>query len=157
MDEGRQRPPEPATEGNGEAALGARDDGLGQYPAHRALEQGLALAVLELKLGRDGGRELDELVIEQRHPRLDRVGHAHPVHLGQDVERQVAVEIGVLQAPTASGPDPSHAARARPSRDPSPPTIAAASGVSSDEQPVAPEERDRVEIAVEVGQRHVAQ
>ena len=136
--------------------LGRERTASGNTAAHRALEQGLPFAVLELKVRRDGGRELDEPVIEQRHPRLDRVGHAHPVDLGQDVERQVAVEIGVLQgrqpvcrtggAPGALGPPRVLAADQRRGL-----------GREQSREPVAPEQRDRVEIAVDVGQRDVAQ
>ena len=40
--------------------------------------------------------ELHQLVIEQRRPRLDRVRHRHPIDLGEDVERQVVLQIAVL-------------------------------------------------------------
>ncbi len=41
------------------------------------------------------GREaanVDDLVVEQRHARLDRVRHAHPIDLGEDVFGQVGLE-----------------------------------------------------------------
>ena len=68
-----------------------------QHPLERALEDVLAGAAAQLQLGRHLGRQLDEDVVEQRHPRLDRVRHAHPIDLGQDVERQVALEIALLE------------------------------------------------------------
>ena len=37
-------------------------------------------------------------MVEQRDARLERVGHAHAIDLGEDIEREVAREIHVLEA-----------------------------------------------------------
>ena len=41
------------------------------------------------------GRELHDLVIEQRGAHFERAGHAHPVHLDQDVVGQPGLEVHV--------------------------------------------------------------
>src|SRR5438552_7352623 len=96
-DEGAQPAAEPAAQGDGKALLGPAEDRRGDEAAQRALEDVLARPSPQLQLGGDGGRELDELVVQQGHARLDRVGHAHAVHLGEDVEREVLLDVQVLE------------------------------------------------------------
>ena len=89
--------PEPVPERHREAVLRPVDDRVRQDPPHGLLEHVLRRAAAQVELRRDRRRELDQLVIEQRHASLDRVRHAHPVDLGEDVQRQVAFEVQVLQ------------------------------------------------------------
>ena len=66
-------------------------------PSHYvAAQDPLGLAGADLAIGRQAPRMLDHPVIEQRHARFERVGHAGPIHLGQDVARQVGAEIREL-------------------------------------------------------------
>ena len=51
-----------------------------------------------LSLDREPGDELDQLVIEQRGPRLERIRHGRPIHLDQEVLGQVGQEVGPEQA-----------------------------------------------------------
>ena len=70
----------------------------GTTPRRGVLEHALA-AVGELELGRAGGGELDQLVVEERRARLQPVGHRHVVdaldrvvdehHLGVQAQRAV--------------------------------------------------------------------
>ena len=55
--------------------------------AHGALEQVLTAISIQPQIGRNGRRKLHQFVIEKRHTNFDRMGHAHPVHFGQDVQR----------------------------------------------------------------------
>ena len=84
--------------GHREVALGPVDDLVGHDAAGGALEHALA-AVGELELGRDPAGQLDELVVEERHPRLEPPGHRHvvdPLHRVVDQHhRGVAAQRGV--------------------------------------------------------------
>src|SRR5881628_3713610 len=70
---------------------------LREDPAHGALEDVLRRPATQVELRRNRLSELDELVVKQRDPRLEGVRHAHPVHLGEDVQGEIALEIQVLQ------------------------------------------------------------
>ena len=68
-----------------------------------AFQQVLHAAALELHIGRHGGEELDQRMIEQRHAAFEPMRHAHPVlDLQQrrqqafEVEMRHLVEIGFL-------------------------------------------------------------
>jgi hypothetical protein len=93
----RRDAPGTTAEGIANPCLGRSRIASGTSPASARLNACLVLSAVDLKLRRNRRGELDELVIEQRHARLDRVRHAHPVHLGQDVERQIRVEVRVLE------------------------------------------------------------
>ena len=82
----------------------------GSSPATAFFEEVLALAVADLHLGRQRERELDELVVEKRHARLDRVRHRHLVdaHQEQLGEPLLQLEVGHLLEQVGAG------ARARP-------------------------------------------
>ena len=57
--------------------------------------------VVKLKPGnirRQTGEPLHKLMIENGNPHLQRVGHAGPVHLGQDIPHQVSFHVQVLHA-----------------------------------------------------------
>ena len=69
-----------------------RDDRL-----HRLAQDPLGREPAQLQPGRQRRGELDELVIEERHPALDRRRHAHLVLLHQQLD-QVGLEVGVEQA-----------------------------------------------------------
>ncbi len=74
----------------------ARRDRSGRRSRDGALEHVLADAVADLLLARHGHRQLHELVIEERNPGLDRVGHRqlvdpHQQQLGQ-AEAQILVD-----------------------------------------------------------------
>jgi len=69
----------------------------GQNAFHRAFEDVFGCDAFDLQLGRNGGRELDKLVIEQWFASLDRMSHAHPIDLRQNVIRQVRLDVEVLK------------------------------------------------------------
>src|SRR5882762_8649641 len=96
-DEGTEPPSKPASERHGEPVLRPVDDLIRQDPAHGALEDVLRRLATQVELRRNRLSELDELVVEQRDPRLEGVRHAHPVHLGEDVQRKIALEVQVLE------------------------------------------------------------
>ncbi len=97
-DELEHRPFEDGQRGHGEVALRPVDHRVGHDAARGALEHALA-AVGELELGRDPRRELDQVVVEERRPRLQPVRHRHRVdaldrvldehQLGVDPQRPV--------------------------------------------------------------------
>ena len=101
-----QLPSEPPAERNCKPTLRSVDDRIGQYPAHGPFEDVLSRAAAQHQLRRDRGGELDEFVIEQGGPDLERVCHAHPVDLDQDIHGQVTLQILVLhrREPVAVGP-----------------------------------------------------
>ena len=67
---------------------------LGRQPA----EDNLLNAPAQLVPRRNARHELHERVVEERRPRLEGVGHARTVHLGEDVVDQVALDVDVLDA-----------------------------------------------------------
>ena len=97
---------EPDAERHAEALLAPVEDVARQQRGRHFLQHVLAPAVLDLQRRRQRGRELDDLVVEQRHARLDRVRHAHAIDLRQHVLRQVGL-----------GVEPHHLARPRQLRE----------------------------------------
>ena len=65
----------------------------GRSPAATACSTCLRRPPCDLHRRRQRGRELDDVVVEQRHARLDRVRHAHAIDLRQDVLRQIGLEV----------------------------------------------------------------
>src|SRR3989449_6670665 len=88
---------EPAPERDPKATLGPVKNLVRQESPQGAFEDILRRPVAQPELRRNRGGELYELVIEQRDARLDGMRHAHPVHFGQDVEREVALQIQGLE------------------------------------------------------------
>ena len=77
--------------------LGTVED-LSRYPVpHHPLEEVLGLLGSEPQGSGKGARELDQVVIEQRNPRLQRVRHARPIDLGEDVSGEVGAEVEGLE------------------------------------------------------------
>jgi len=62
---------------------------VGNKTRNRPPEDLLANPRPDLEIRRQSQREFDQWVIEQRHTRLQRYGHARAVHLREDVPRQV--------------------------------------------------------------------
>ena len=62
---------EPVGKRHGKAVLLPVDDRVRQDAAHRLLEDVLRVAAVQAELRRNGRRELHELVVEQRRPRLN--------------------------------------------------------------------------------------
>ena len=101
-----QRPVELPDRGDGEVALPPVEHRVGHEAARRPLQHPLA-AVRELQLGRHGGGELDEVVVEERHAGLETPGHRHLVdalhrvldeHHGRvDAERGVDRGLGAVR------------------------------------------------------------
>ena len=84
---------EPFLQGHREPHLVASlGDSRGKFVPVGKLQQVLHAAAGELHIGRDGGKEFDERMIEQRHPALKPMRHAHPV-LDLQQRRQEALEI----------------------------------------------------------------
>ena len=78
----------------------------GQERRRDFLQHVLPPAVLDLERRRQRRREVDDLVVEQRHARLDRMRHAHAIDLRQDVFGQIGF-----------GVEPHHLARPRQLRE----------------------------------------
>ena len=106
---------EVAERGHREVALGAVDD-LGRQHAPRGLLEH-ALAVMgELERRRARGRELDEVVVEERRARLQAEGHRHVVHaldrvvdehhLGVQAQRPIHGPIGARAREVLGGEVP---------------------------------------------------
>jgi hypothetical protein len=91
-----QGAPEPLGQGDGEAHLAAVHDVVGQMGFQGLLEHVLALGALELVVHRQAGDPFHELVVQEGHPHLQGVGHAGPVHLGEDVAHHVGFHVQVL-------------------------------------------------------------
>ena len=85
---------EPLLQRHGEAHLVATlEHGLRQIRRRYArLDQMLHLPALELHVGGNGRRELDQRMIEQRHPAFQAMRHAHAI-LDMEQRRQQALEI----------------------------------------------------------------
>src|SRR5262249_56859075 len=71
------------------ASLNLRRQQIGK----RTTEQDLGRAAAQLVPVGEAGGELDDSRIQERRTRLQRVRHAGPVHLDQQVERQIGVKI----------------------------------------------------------------
>ena len=91
-----------------EVALRPVDHGVRHDAAAGPLEHALA-AVGQLQLRRDRARELDELVVQERHPGLQPPGHRHvvdPLHRVVDEhDRRVVAQRGVHRGPGPGSPE----------------------------------------------------
>ena len=85
-------------EGHAETPLGTREDSLGDASTQYTLEKVLALAPAHPEAGRETTGELHQRVIQERHARFERDGHAHAVQLGQDIPGQIGLDVEILQA-----------------------------------------------------------
>ena len=65
------------------------------HAVQHGAQEHLRAAAVELPGGRKRRDELDELVVEQRRADLQRVRHAHPVDLDQDVVAEVRGDVDV--------------------------------------------------------------
>ena len=65
----------------------------GQDVRERRLEEPLEPPPRDLHRGRDGQARLDEPVVAERRPQLERVRHAHPVRHDEEVVGQVGREV----------------------------------------------------------------
>src|SRR5215831_11523523 len=92
----RQLSPEPRGERHGKAMFGTVDDVVWKNAAHRLFEEVLRGAAMQTQTRGQLRRKLDDVMIEQWRPCLDRVRHRHAIDFGQDVERQVVIEVAVL-------------------------------------------------------------
>ena len=93
-----ERSPEPGAQRYGKSHLGTVEDVIAEMRFQRFLENILPFAATQLERGRKPRRPFDEFVIEQRHTHFQRMCHARPVDLGQNIARQIGLEIGVLHA-----------------------------------------------------------
>ena len=88
-----QWPAEPWAEWHGKPQLRVLQD-LGRHePADRPPEDPFSCSVADLPVCGQPERELDECMVEQWYTRLQGDGHARPVHLGQDVTREVRGDV----------------------------------------------------------------
>lgn len=78
-----------------ETLFTVRDDLRGEETADSLFQQVFLSQPFHFHLRRDGGAELDELVVEERHPNLQGVLHAHPVGDGQDIFGEIGLHIAV--------------------------------------------------------------
>ncbi len=77
----------------------------GKIAAHRALQQVLRRPITQSEAGGNRCGEFDEPVIEQRRARFNRMRHRHSIDLREDVERQVRLEVAILERRHPIGPD----------------------------------------------------
>ena len=91
---------EPALEGQVETALRAVEEAGRDAGLHQAAHDQLAAVAGDVaqELGVDRERELDQAVIQERRPHLERVGHARAVDLGEEIAGQEGVDVGPLHA-----------------------------------------------------------
>ncbi len=93
-----ERSPKPARERHRKAHFRPVEDVVRKVVLKRALEQELAFSASKLRLRRQRGCPLDELVVQNRHPHLERVSHAGPIHFREDVADEIGLEIEILNA-----------------------------------------------------------
>ena len=86
----------PDLQRNGESHLVlALTDRLGKHILESDAQQALQFAVLEFHIGGHRRDQFDQLVIKERHARLDAVRHAHPVfYLQQGWQQRLEIEMG---------------------------------------------------------------
>ena len=73
--------------------LWSLQDAGGQRLAQRPLEQVLGGPTAQLELRRQAGRPLHQPIIQERRARFERTGHGRDVNLGQQVVRQVRIQV----------------------------------------------------------------
>ena len=83
----------PVAHRDAETHLLAREYFRRQERFHRFFKNELAAVVVKFPFGRQTGGQLDDAIIEQRRADFERMGHAHAVHFGQDVFRQIGFEV----------------------------------------------------------------
>ena len=66
----------PATDRNGEALFASVQDFLREKGRCRFFENVFLAAILDLEVRGDTGGKINDAVVEERHPRLDRMRHA---------------------------------------------------------------------------------
>ena len=81
----------------------------GSTPRIACLNRYFVVPPLQAEPRRNRRRELHQLVVEQRRPRLQRMRHRHPIDLGEDVEREVVMEVAILDRRRASRRRPADA------------------------------------------------
>src|SRR5689334_14725793 len=92
----RVRASEPRADRNRKTHLWPVEDLTRQKPLHALAQNVLRGPASQFQSFRQTRREFDQLVIEKRHPALDRSGHAHLVLLHQQLV-QVSLDVGVEQ------------------------------------------------------------
>ncbi len=92
-DQRRQIPLEPRAHRRAEAPLLAVEDVGGKHALQRRLHHVLQPAAADLDVLRNARRELDQLVVEQRHAAFERHRHAHLVGQEQQVVGQLRLRI----------------------------------------------------------------
>jgi len=87
--------PHPDAEGDVEADFFLVQDRLREAPGQGFLEDVLGPEAPELEGAGNRGGELDERIIQERRPDLERGGHAHPVDFREKVVLEVKLQIEV--------------------------------------------------------------
>lgn len=90
-----QLPSQPVFNGDAEAFFFTGDVFLWEKAFHALFEKPLGGHSPELEFSRQVEHELDDLVVDERHPCFQRCGHAHAVDFDQDIVNQIGVEIQV--------------------------------------------------------------
>ena len=93
---GRSGPRNHCASGTAKALLGAVQYILRNIRFEGRFEDVLAFAPAQLQTGRQPRRPLDQRVVEQRDAHFERAGHTGAVNLGEDVAREIGVEISIL-------------------------------------------------------------
>ena len=152
-----QTAPEPEPRGTPKPCLRPVQNIARQSARCDLLEHVLPTAVPDLERGRQRDANVDHLVVEQRHARLDRVRHAHSIHFRQHVLGQVrfGVEAHHLARPRKGGVALEAPRRARFGIQPR----AAAPNVRRQQRLlfVGAEEANRIKIAASLVTRDVPQ
>ncbi len=84
----------PVVQRYAKAHLRTLPDGPRQQLAKSGPEQSLAPPAAEFQLHRQGSRELDQVMIEQRLPAFQPVGHRRNIDLGHQVAGEIGGEVG---------------------------------------------------------------
>ena len=87
---------QPYAGGHGEAELLLFGGGLGHMPDRRLAHGVLGVVLVDPEVGRQRGRHLEHLFVQEGHAQLKRVSHAHAVRLEQDVADHPKVDVEVL-------------------------------------------------------------
>src|SRR5580658_4671926 len=88
-----QGSPEPLRQRHRKASLGSCQNEVWNNSANRPAEKSLALSGCHPQVAWYAQRELDQIIVEQRYTCLERDGHTGAVNLGEDVAREIGLEI----------------------------------------------------------------
>src|SRR3569832_2016151 len=80
-----------------ESLLGSIENLRGDQISRDALQEMLCFHACQFQRRRNGGDEIDQLVVQQRHPHFERRRHAHAIDFRKNVSGQVSLAVYVKQ------------------------------------------------------------